>query len=107
GGAGLAAALAGTAALDLAPALPPLKRHLLLARLVLQRGVETPAQAALLARELARLLDDVQTERLSFDRLAAIVPEQHAAHWQLTLEFLKVLTERWPEVLAEHGHLDA
>ncbi len=53
------------------PAIPELKRQLLLARLILERERDASAeQAVLLAQALARLLDQAQTERLSFDRLA-------------------------------------
>ena len=38
------------------------------------------------AMELGRLLDQVQIERLSFDGLAALVPDEFAAHWQITLK---------------------
>ena len=34
------------------------------------------------------------------------MPERYAAHWQITLEFLKIVTEHWPKVLAEEGALD-
>jgi ATP-dependent helicase/nuclease subunit B len=97
------------AELEIEPAVPTLYRQLLLARLILRTGKDRdgdPAQAAELAAELARLLDQVQTEGLSFDGLADLVPETYAEHWRVTLEFLKVLTEHWPGVLAEHGFLD-
>jgi ATP-dependent helicase/nuclease subunit B len=98
--------------LDLPPAVAGVRRMLLLARAVQalgdKRGGQTPSpeQAVRLAGELAGLLDQVQTEGLSFDRLARLVPEDFAAHWQVTLEFLKILTELWPSVLAEQGLLD-
>jgi ATP-dependent helicase/nuclease subunit B len=60
-------------------------------------------QAARLAEELARLLDQVETEGLDFDRLEALVPEDYAEHWQTTLRFLGILTERWPAVQADDG----
>src|SRR5690606_5291212 len=66
----------------------------------------TAEQAARLAAELARLLDQVQTERLSLDRLDRLVPEDYARHWQRTLDFLGLLRERWPAVLAAEGCLD-
>jgi ATP-dependent helicase/nuclease subunit B len=93
--------------LDLPPAMPPLKRQLLLTRLVLRQGGMTPEQAARLADELARLLDQVQTEELSFDRLRLLVPAELAGHWQVTLEFLRILTEHWPKILADQGCSDS
>jgi len=84
-----------------------LRRQLLLTRLVQARAPMPLEQAAMLAIELARLIDRVRTERLSFDRLADIVPEEHAQHWQETLEFLTIVTENWPRILAEEGAIDA
>ncbi|MFQ5954591.1 MAG: double-strand break repair protein AddB, partial [Kiloniellales bacterium] len=97
---------------DLPPAIPALRRQLLLTRLVLKWGAAqpdgppAPDQAARLAAELARLMDQVQTERLSLAGLARLVPEEYARHWQITLGFLTILTEHWPRVLAEEGCLD-
>src|SRR5262249_42528018 len=84
------------------PPLPALRRQLLLAQAVQAAGRSsgspmTVDQAARLAAELARLLDQVQTEQLSFDRLRGLVPEDYASHWQITLRFLSVLTEEWPK----------
>ena len=94
-------------AFDLAPAISPLRRELLLAKLILARDSDrSPAQAARLAAELARLLDQVETEGLSFDALAKLVPDRYAAHWQVTVEFLGILTTMWPAVLAEEGRID-
>ena len=98
--------------LDIPPAISPLERRLLLTRLVLAMGggrgglPPSPDQAARLAEELAQLLDAVQIERLSFDRLAELVPEHLAEHWQRTVAFLGLLTEAWPDILAERGLLD-
>jgi ATP-dependent helicase/nuclease subunit B len=98
--------------LDLPPAIPALRRELMLARLILAQdthdGVErrSPAQAARLAAELARLLDQVETERLDLAALAVLVPERFAAHWRITIEFLRILTEHWPAILAEEGCVD-
>ncbi len=97
-----------TEALTLPPALGTLERQLLLARLVQRRD---PAQgfdqAAGLAIALGRFLDDVQNEGLGFDKLAGLVPDLYARHWQMTLDFLKVLTEHWPAILAERHVMDA
>ena len=99
--------VAAPAALDLPPAIPPLRRQLLLAELIRARegatGTDEPARVAGLASELARLLDQVETEGLGFDRLADLVPETLSAHWQTTLEFLRIVTDTWPPVLDEEG----
>ncbi|GAB6051778.1 double-strand break repair protein AddB [Magnetospira thiophila] len=100
--------LSGFEQVDLPPALSTLRRQLLLTRLV--QGLEgphsAPDRAARLAAELARLLDSVQTERLDFEALEKLVPEEFATHWQQTLTFLSILTKTWPEVLEAEGALD-
>ncbi len=102
---------ASAEALDIPPAISELKRRLLLARLILAKAEAAgtaiaPGQAAILARALARFLDEAQTEGADFANLAALVPADHARHWQDVLEFLGIVTARWPEVLAGIGALD-
>ena len=93
---------------DLPPAIPPLRRLLLLAELIRRHAEEpiAPDQATRLAGDLARLLDQVQTERLDFAGLEGLVPDQYATHWQRTLTVLRVVTEHWPEQLEAEGWLD-
>src|SRR5262245_3902052 len=45
----------------------------------------TPGQASYLAADLARLMDDVEREEVDLSKLAAIMPEDFAAHWQVTV----------------------
>lgn len=96
--------------LDAPPAIPALRRRLLLARLILgwesTSGPISADQAVRLAAELERLLDQVQTEQLSFDRLKDLAPETYAEHWQKALDFLKILTEHWPAIVEEQGGID-
>ena len=91
-------------------AVSALKRQLLLTRLVMafEKGQTTVDQAARLASELGALLDQVQTERLSLEALNNLVPEEQnlSKHWQITLSFLKILTDLWPDALAEQGCVD-
>jgi ATP-dependent helicase/nuclease subunit B len=90
------------------PAIPVMRRQMLLARAIC-KGPNPPArfdQALSLARELGRFLDQVQTDGLSFEALAGLVPADHAAHWQETLEFLKILGEVWPQIRAAEGGID-
>jgi ATP-dependent helicase/nuclease subunit B len=95
------------AELELPPPLPPLRRWLLLARLVLARepGLRHE-QAVRLAQELLALLDELQTEEVELDALDRLVPETLATHWQETLKFLAVLREAWPGLLAAEGVLE-
>ena len=94
---------------EVPPAISELSRRLLLARLILAWGGADDMradQAVRLAGELAQLLDQVQTERLSFDALDGLVPDDYAEHWQHTLDFLRIVTAEWPVLLAERGLID-
>ena len=103
---------AAEGAIDLPPAIPGLRRQLLLARLVRQLGAQSlpeapdEAQSARLAEALARLLDEMQTERVDVSKLKSLAPESFARHWQQTLEFLAILTDHWPNILEAEGALD-
>src|ERR1700751_1549732 len=115
-----AGALAETS-LDLPPALGPLERRLLLARLVLQWAgsaelhgaggaplvAHSPAAALRLADDLARLIDDMTTRQVPWHRLDEIVPERFDPYWQLSLKFLKIAREAWPAILSERGAIEA
>ena len=100
--------------LDIPPAISPLRRQIMLARLILALNEQTLAagqrprydQALQLSAELCRLLDQVQTERVSFEALKDLVPDDFAEHWQITLQFLTILTEKWPDILADHNVID-
>src|SRR5260370_10784060 len=104
---------AGEQDLAVPPALPELRRRLLLTRLVLhwgeRRGAEPlfPGPAAALAASLARLLDRVATEGASFTKIADLVPEGLAEHWRVVHQFLEILPQHWPRILAEEEALDA
>ncbi|MBS29276.1 MAG: double-strand break repair protein AddB [Alphaproteobacteria bacterium] len=97
---------------EVPPAMPELRRRILLARILQAHPVADSEHMPIdhtteLAGELGRFLDQVQTERLDFDSLAALVPAEYAAHWQETLTFLHVLTDVWPDLLAAEGVIDA
>lgn len=100
--------------LYLPPAISALKRHVLLTELVAAEvhhafpGVRAnKEQAALLARDLAKLLDDVAREELSFDALSSLVPEELSEHWQQTVRFLEIVHRHWPRILEQEKAMDA
>jgi ATP-dependent helicase/nuclease subunit B len=101
-----------TETLDLPPAIAPLRRRLLLAQLIHRWGERRdgmpilPGQAAALADDLARLIDQAWTEDVGFERLDRLVPEELARHWQVTVDFLKIVTEHWPALLDAEGAID-
>jgi ATP-dependent helicase/nuclease subunit B len=100
------------AALEVPPAIPALRRRLLLTQLVMKWGQVRgqppllPGQAAALAASLARFLDTVATDGASFARLGDLVPQNLAQHWQIVHKFLEILPSRWPQILAAEGALD-
>ena len=105
------------------PAIGEVARRLALAKLVLRwseaeqggagseadiaeylpTAARTPAQAARLARELARLMDAMEIEDVDYAGMHALVPDMFAAHWERTLTFLRIVTEHWPPHLAQQG----
>ncbi len=98
--------------IDLAPPIPPFIRQMLLMDIIERwtrgRGEAAPevTQCALLARALGQFLDHVQTQQLTFRELEKLVPSEYAVHWQQTLDFLKILTEHWPDILSPTGFSD-
>jgi ATP-dependent helicase/nuclease subunit B len=103
-----------------APAIDALPRRLALMKLILAWGqasardateaeieatswVNSPGQASNLAADLARLMDFVESEEVDFSSLDTLVPEDLASHWEATIQFLTIVTENWPQYLADNG----
>ncbi len=63
-------------------------------------GASNAAQAAGLAAELARLIDEAETEDVSLSGLEHLVGPDFSEHWQLTLQFLQIVLDHWPAYLA-------
>jgi len=59
------------------------------------------AEAIWLARDLAELMDEIEREEAAWDGLRGLVKEDLAAWWQVTLDFLQIVTQFWPAALAE------
>jgi len=114
----------------IAPPIPPTERLFVLMQLVkawaarpyrVAEGQDLPdevralrtaeaasaSQALMLAAELARLMDMVETEGVKLDAIAGLVPESLSAHWQETLSFLQIATAFWPDYVAASGRLTA
>ena len=107
------------AILDLAPPLPNTARLIELGRLVLAWRNQlpkavvdvhaespliapaSPADAIWLARDLAEIIDAMETEELDWDALDNLDANDHALWWQLTLEFLRIARTYWPARLEE------
>ncbi|MBX5189690.1 double-strand break repair protein AddB [Rhizobium sp. NZLR3b] len=63
----------------------------------------SPADAIWLARNLAELIDSIETEDLDWSELSKLDTGDYAAWWQLTAEFLQIASAFWPERLSELG----
>ena len=104
--------------IDIAPPIAPLERLLALAPLVqawksrlpahvaalFEEDVTVPASAAdaiWLARDLAALIDEIETEGADWTKLSELASGNLAGWWQVTLDFLEIVTSHWPEVLRE------
>ena len=113
--------VANASALDLPDELGGLERRLLLAQLVTKWAASqairregsaplvanNPASALALADALARLMDDMTTRQVPWDKLDTLVPDEHDEYWQLTLRFLnKIAREAWPAILDERGRIE-
>ncbi|WP_108682051.1 double-strand break repair protein AddB [Methyloceanibacter sp. wino2] len=99
------------------PAIEPTARLIALTRMILAwshrpaaepSGSEvpmpmTPAQATSLAGDLAALMDSAESEEVDLAALDTLVPEELAAHWAETVDFLTIVTEQWPAYLKEIG----
>ena len=108
-------------ALALPEALAPVERRLLLTQLITQWAnspvvhglsgaplvAQTPAAACTLADDLARLIDDMTTRGVPWQKLDELVPDDLDQYWQLTLKFLQIAIKQWPEVLKERGFIEA
>ncbi|UZF91971.1 double-strand break repair protein AddB [Bosea sp. NBC_00550] len=104
--------------------IDPLKRRMLLTRLVDAWGRSanrshlrldpgepslvpaTLAEAYGLAGDLAALLDQLQTEDVPVEKLAALDAARFDKVWQLNASFLAILGDAWPQILADQGAID-
>lgn len=83
------------------------ERLFLLARLIQKHREQESGHkermdhALKLATSLAELMDELEREEITLYHLANIVPDAYAAHWQTTVEFLKILSVHWPQIAQE------
>lgn len=96
---------------NLSPEINKTERVFIFSKLISQKpelgfGHLSLAQAYALAENLAALIDLSYNENLDFSRLSEIVPAEFAAHWQESLELLKIITEYWPQILRERNKAD-
>ena len=106
----------GREALTAAPAISQLDRRLLLTRLILawvgdeantaRPSVYSPAQAALLAGDLGRMIDMFDTEQADWNDLTNLVDKELSHHWEDALSFLDLLRTVLPELMAARGEIN-
>lgn len=113
-------------------AVAPLPRRLILTRLILEwaaavrravvavepDGTRTlhPAEDLMvatsaadawgLAGDLAGLADELTAEGVDWRRLAPLGTDSYDRYWRITLDFLAIVLEHWPTILAERGLVD-
>lgn len=92
---------------DLAPAISVQERNLLFTKMIKQTPKKwgvcdvSLAQAYKLAQNLSSLIDLAENENVSLNKIADIVPDEYAAHWQEILKLLRIITHYWPQILQE------
>ncbi len=93
--------------------ITPIRRRLLLATLLERwwtiRSKDTYNRydhALRVAEDLANVMDQIQTSQLGIPRSGTNIDSDIAVHWQETIMFLRIITEQWPQLLAERDLLD-
>ncbi len=56
-----------------------------------------------LARDLAALMDEVELEGTSWEKLRALITDDLSSWWQVTFDFLNIVTKAWPAILQQYG----
>jgi ATP-dependent helicase/nuclease subunit B len=94
--------------MDMPPAVPHLHRQLILAGEILKiPGMASSVQKAIkLGGELGKLLDEAQRHDIELKNIDRLVPDAFKGQWSKTEDFLKIITETWPQKLQEMGCID-
>ena len=88
-------------------AITDTKRIFELAKIICQKRPEFDlARASKMARGVARLLDEMQTKSISYQKLENIVPVEFAEHWQITFQFLHDVLGEWQVFLAAQNLIE-
>ncbi|MBB6123172.1 double-strand break repair protein AddB [Sphingobium subterraneum] len=97
---------------DIPPAIAPIERQMILARLVQQarQKVGRPVdagEAMRLAQALGSTLDEMLVEQVDPGALRKIdLSGELSIHWQASLELLDIVLDQWPQELAARGRID-
>jgi len=91
----------------LPPAIDPLRRQLIFARMLQAERAMDAAEAMRLAAELGRVQDQLLVEEKSLHDLTTLdLAEGLSAHWDRALDLLTLVLSQWPDELAKRGVID-
>lgn len=91
----------------LPPAIEPLQRQIILARLIQRDRAVDGAEAMRLAADLARTLDQLIVEDVSPSKLTELnLSGELSTHWNASLEQMRAILELWPMELERRGLID-
>jgi ATP-dependent helicase/nuclease subunit B len=110
--------------LDDMPTVGNFERQILLAKLIerwadvleqnskslFEEPIAMPAStkdAIWLASDLAGLMDQMETENIGWDAIPNLAPDEHAEWWKLTLGFLKIASQFWPQHMREKKRISS
>lgn len=93
------------------PAVQPMDRQMILARLVqeVRAGSGEPVEAGeamRLGQTLAATIDQLHIEQVDPRRLRDIEMGDLSGHWTVSLRLLEILLDRWPDELTRLGCID-
>ncbi|CAN5117134.1 double-strand break repair protein AddB [soil metagenome] len=97
---------------DIPPAIPPMERQMVLARLVQHARARSgqpvdAAEAIRLAQALASTLDQLLIEQVDPRRIRDLeLTQELSSHWQKSLELFEIVLNIWPQVLADRAMID-
>lgn len=94
--------------MDVPPPVSSLERQLILSAEIMKLPgmASSPQKAIQLGGELGRFIDILQSNNIELGDVDRLVPEAFKAQWARTAEFLKIITETWPQKLREMGKSD-
>lgn len=97
---------------DIPPAIQPMERQMILARMVQEARAATgqpidAGEAMRLGNALGQTLDQLLIERIDPARLRNLnISGDLSDHWNKSLELFNILLDRWPRELAARGQID-
>ena len=96
---------------NIKPAITPIMRQFLLAQLVagLPNQGKNMQENMRLAKALGAFMDQIYNENLDLADLPKLIEdstEDLSQQWEITVQFLKILSESWPAILSERNVID-